>query len=89
METGHRILMTLRLLLRDELLQHSFMKGQSPIPSLAASLSRATHLHITMTTSDPISVDILKELTSTLCVCYYNPITLYNYNYRYISEDIP
>ena len=81
METGHRIIMSLRLLLRDELLAHSFMKGQSAIPSLAASLAHATHLHITMATSDPISVDVLKELTSTF-VCL---LQIYNYADMYYN----
>ncbi len=65
-ETGHCLLKTLRLLLRDESLQRAFMKGQSPMAALADALSQATQHHITMETSNSLSVDVLTELTSKL-----------------------
>ncbi len=63
-ETGHGILKTLRLLLRDESLQRAFMKGQNPTLALADALSQATQHHITMTTTSLVSIDVLMELTS-------------------------
>ena len=61
---GHSVLMSLRLLLRDEALQHTFLGGQSPIPVLTNALKRATDLHITMATTETIAINVLKELTS-------------------------
>ena len=78
MSHAHAVLMTLRLLLRDEKFQYVLMTGTDPLPVLVRCLSQHIQLHFSSSsTSGPsraqgkkaastihYSTDLLKELTS-------------------------
>lgn len=66
---AHAALMTLRLLLRDEHLQHVFMESEAPLPPLKQLLTYLVEEHFSLSRVEKgrdilATADLLKEITS-------------------------
>ena len=66
---AHAALMALRLLLRDEQLQHVFMENEAPLPPLKEFLAQLVGEHFSLSRMERgrdilVTADLLKEMTS-------------------------